>query len=144
MLPTPPSESSLSSTGHATEKIKNERQQAEVCGADDLQYFCLFVTSNAKMFLMVSVQTPRDILRMGFPLSVWCDRLTQGFKAGYKESDTVEAGSCAVSPSQALRSYLEMIQDFSLCHLQQIMKAHFKQKSGTELHQELCLGPRSK
>lgn len=85
MLPTPPSESSLSSTGHATEKIKNERQQAEVCGADDLQYICLFVTSNAKMFLMVSVQTPRDILRMGFPLSVWCDRLTKGLRQATKK-----------------------------------------------------------
>ena len=58
---------------------------------------------------------------------------------GYKESEIVEAVIRAVSPSLKLRSYLEMIQDLPLSRLRQIMKAHFKQKSATELNQELCV-----
>ena len=42
-----------------------------------------------------------------------------------------------VSLSLQLRSYLEMIQDLTLTRLRLIMKGHFKQKSGTELYQEL-------
>jgi len=60
-------------------------------------------------------------------------------KAGYKESEIVEAVIRAVSPSLNLRSYLEMIQDLSLPRLGQIMKSHFKQKSATELYQELSV-----
>ena len=60
-----------------------------------------------------------------------------GIKTGYKENEVIEAVIRAVSPSLKLRSYLEMIQDLLLVQLKQIMKAHFKQKSGTELYQEL-------
>ena len=58
---------------------------------------------------------------------------------GYKETEIVEAAIRAVSPSLKLRSYLEMIQDLSLSRLRQIMKAHFKQKSATDLYQELSV-----
>ena len=61
-------------------------------------------------------------------------QIAAGLKAGYKENDAVIR---AVSPSLQLRSYLEMIQDLTLTRLRLIMKAHFKQKSGTELYQEL-------
>ena len=54
-------------------------------------------------------------------------------------SKVVEAVIRAVSLSLKLRSYLEMIQDLSLSRLRQIMKAHFKQKSATELYQELSV-----
>lgn len=66
-------------------------------------------------------------------------QIESGTKAGYKESEIVEAVIRAVSPSLQLRSYLEMIQDLSLSRLKQIMKAHFKQKSATELYQELSV-----
>ena len=62
-----------------------------------------------------------------------------GIKACYKETEIVEAVIRAVSPSLKLRSYLEMIEDLSLSRLRQIMKAHFKQKSATELYQELSV-----
>ena len=44
-----------------------------------------------------------------------------------------------------LRSYLEMMNDMSLVRLKQILRAHFKEKSGTEMYQELtslCQGPK--
>ncbi|KAL9964944.1 hypothetical protein ACROYT_G028661 [Oculina patagonica] len=66
-------------------------------------------------------------------------KIESGVKAGYKESEIVEAVIRAVSPSLKLRSYLEMIQDLSLSRLRQIMRAHFKQKSATELYQELSV-----
>ena len=64
-------------------------------------------------------------------------QIDAGLKAGYKENEIIDAVIRAVSPSLQLRSYLEMIQDLTLTHLHLIMKAHFKQKSGTELYQEL-------
>ena len=66
-------------------------------------------------------------------------QIESGIKAGYKESEIVEAVIRAVSPSLKLRLYLEMIQDLSLSRLRQIMKAHFKQTSATELYQELSV-----
>ena len=66
-------------------------------------------------------------------------QIESGIKAGYKESEIVEAVIRAVSPSLNLRSYLEMIQDLSLSRLRQIIKSHFKQKSATELYQELSV-----
>ena len=42
----------------------------------------------------------------------------------------------AVSPGFQLRSFLEMMQNLTLTCLSLIMKAHFKQKSGTELYQQ--------
>ena len=69
------------------------------------------------------------ILRMGCHLLVWRDRYDR-----VGETEIVEAVIRAVSPSlRRLRSYLEMIQDLSLSRLRQIMKAHFKRKSATEL-----------
>ena len=64
-------------------------------------------------------------------------QIESGIKAGYKESEIIEAVIRAVSPSLNLRSYLEMIQDLSLSR--SIMKSHFKQKSATELYQELSV-----
>ena len=64
-------------------------------------------------------------------------QIDAGLKAGYKENEIIDTVIQAVSPSLQLRSYLEMIQDLTLTHLRLIMKAHFKQKSGTELYQEL-------
>ena len=65
-------------------------------------------------------------------------QIESGIKAGYKETEIVEAVIRAVSPSLKLRSYLEMIRDLSLSRERQIMKAHFKQKSA-ELYQELSV-----
>ena len=79
------------------------------------------------------------ILRIGCHLLVFARQIESGVKPGNKETEIVEAVIRAVSLSLKLRSYLEMIQDLSLSRLRQIMKAHFKQKSATELYQELSV-----
>ena len=61
-------------------------------------------------------------------------QIETGIKSGYKESVIVEAVIRAVSPNLKLRSYLEMINDMSLVRLKQILRAHFKEKSGTDSH----------
>ena len=66
-------------------------------------------------------------------------QIESGIKAGYKETEIVEAVIRAVSPSLKLRSYLEMIQELSLSRVRQVMKAHFKQKSAAELYEELSV-----
>jgi hypothetical protein len=68
-----------------------------------------------------------------------------GLSNGYKESEVVEAVIRAISPSLKLRSYLEMMPNLSVSKLEQILKSHYKQKSGTELYQELttmCQDPK--
>ena len=75
-------------------------------------------------------------------------QIESGIKAGYKETEIVEAVIRAVGPSLKLRSYLEMIQDLSLSPLRQIMKAHL-QKSYAKVSNEtvsgtICLAPGSK
>ena len=60
-------------------------------------------------------------------------QIDAGLKEGYKENEIIDVVIRAVSPSLQLRSYLEMIQDLTLTCLCLIMKAHFKQKSETEL-----------
>ena len=57
----------------------------------------------------------------------------------------VETGVPAVSVSLKLRSYLEMMDNLSLIRLKQILGAHFKEKTGPELYEELtslCQGPK--
>ncbi len=72
-------------------------------------------------------------------------QIDAGVKSGYQESEIVEAVIRAVSPSLKLRPYLEMMDNLSLVRLKQILRAHFKEKTGTELYQELtslCQGPK--
>ena len=66
-----------------------------------------------------------------------CRKMRTGIKSGYKESVIVEAVIRAVSPNLKLCSYLEMINDMSLVCLKQMLQAHFKETSGTEMYQEL-------
>ena len=80
-----------------------------------------------------------DNFKDGLLFASLVQQIESGIKAGYKESEIVEAVIHAVSPSLNLRSYLEMIQDLSLSRLRQIMKSHFKQKSAKELYQELSV-----
>ena len=68
-----------------------------------------------------------DNFKDGLLFASLVQQIESGIKAGYKESEIVEAVIHAVSPSLNLRSYLEMIQDLSLSRLMQIMKSHFKQ-----------------
>ena len=50
-----------------------------------------------------------------------------------------------ISPNLKLRSYLETMKELTLAKLRQMLRAHYKQKSGTELYQELttmCQSPK--
>ena len=72
-------------------------------------------------------------------------QIDAGVKSGYQKSEIVEAVIRAVSPSLKLRPYLEMMDNLSLGQLKQILRPHFKEKTGTELYQELtllCQGPK--
>ena len=72
-------------------------------------------------------------------------KIDSGVKAGCRESEIVETGVPAVSVSLKLRSYLEMMDNLSLIRLKQILGAHFKEKTGPELYEELtslCQGPK--
>ena len=56
---------------------------------------------------------------------------------GYKEREVIDAIIRAISPLLKLRSYLETMKEVTLSKLRQMLRAHYKQKSGTELFQEL-------
>ena len=56
---------------------------------------------------------------------------------GYKESEICDAVIRAISPSSKLKAYLELMADITLQKLRQIIRVHYKEKSSTELYQEL-------
>ena len=64
-------------------------------------------------------------------------QIDAGLEKGYKEREIIDAVIRAISPSLKLRSYLETMKEVTLPKLRQMLRAHYKQKSGTELFQEL-------
>ena len=64
-------------------------------------------------------------------------QIDAGLEKGYKEREIIAAVIRAISPSLKLRSYLETMKEVTLPKLRQMLRAHYKQKSGTELFQEL-------
>ena len=64
-------------------------------------------------------------------------QINTAIASSYTENEIIESVIRAVSPNSKLRFYLEMQSNLSLGRLKQILRAHFKQKSGTELYQEL-------
>ena len=86
-----------------------------------------------KIFGVIGGGKPKDSLSfVSLPR-----QMAAGSNSGYKENEIVEAVIRAVSPSLKLRSYLEMINDLTIVRLKQILRAHFKEQSGTKLYQEL-------
>ena len=72
-------------------------------------------------------------------------QIDAGLEKGYKEREIIDAVIRAISPSLKLRSYLETMKELTLAKLRQMLRAHYKQKSGTELYQELttmCQSPK--
>ena len=55
----------------------------------------------------------------------------------YNEKDIISAIIRAFTPGLSVRTYLETITDLKLPRLLQILRSHFKEKSATELYQEL-------
>ena len=56
---------------------------------------------------------------------------------GYDEKEITSAILRAFTPGLSVRTYLETVLDLTLPRLLQILRTHFKEKSATELYQEL-------
>ena len=66
-------------------------------------------------------------------------QVESGKSKGYTESELTEAVIRVISPTLKLRSYVETMEGLTLKKLLQILKAHYKQKSATELYHELTI-----
>ena len=72
-------------------------------------------------------------------------QINTGLEQAYKEQEIIDSVIRAISPSLKLRSYLETMKELTLPKLRQMLRAHYKQKSGTELYRELttmCQSPK--
>ena len=52
---------------------------------------------------------------------------------GYPEHDIVMVVVESISPELSIRGYLDALQEVTLSKVKQIMRAHFKEMSSTEL-----------
>ena len=66
-------------------------------------------------------------------------QINTGISKGYKPEEICEGVIRSIQPGSLLRSYLETmsITDLTLPRLRKILRAHYKEKSSTELFQEL-------
>ena len=72
-------------------------------------------------------------------------QIENALEKGYSEKEVVGAIIKAIKPGLQLRSYIETLQDVKLPRLRQILRSHYREKSGTQLYQELapiCQGPK--
>ena len=72
-------------------------------------------------------------------------QLESAVEKGYSEKEVIEAIIKSMKPGLQLRSYIETLRDLTLPRLRQILRSHYKEKSGTQLYQELatmCQGPK--
>ena len=70
-------------------------------------------------------------------------QIDAGLEKGYQELEIIDAVIRAISHSLKLRSYLETMKELTSAKLRQMLRAHYKQKSGTELYQELRKLPKT-
>ena len=64
-------------------------------------------------------------------------QIDSAVEKGYSQSEIVEAIIKAMKPGLQLRSYIETLKGLTLPRLRQILRSHYKEKSGTQLYQEL-------
>ena len=65
-------------------------------------------------------------------------QIDSGIKRGYKETEIVDAVIRAISLHSSLRSYVETLKDLSLPKLRKILRVHYREKSASELYQNLA------
>eukprot|EP00794_Sanderia_malayensis_P011481 gene11481-12678_t len=65
-------------------------------------------------------------------------QIESGLEKGYSEKEITEAIIKSMKPGLQLRSYIETLRDLTLPRLRQILRSHYKEKSGTQLYQELA------
>ena len=61
-----------------------------------------------------------------------------GLKRSYKETEIVDAAIGAISLHNTLRSCVETLKDLSLPKLRKILRVHYREKSASELYQNLA------
>ena len=72
-------------------------------------------------------------------------QIESAIEKGYSEKEVIEAIIKSMKPGLQLRNYIETLRDLTLARLTQILRSHYKEKSGTQLYQELaamCQGPK--
>ena len=65
-------------------------------------------------------------------------QIDSGLKRGYKERDLVDAIIRSISPHSSLRSYIETFPALSLAKLRKILPMHYREKTASELYQQLA------
>ena len=134
-----------------TESYKKKMEQASVKLEDTKPSTPATTASKLKEGKVVSLVDVKTALRRDFKMGVvggeeQKDRLSfislisqidAGMDKGYKEREIIDAVVRANSPSLKLRSYLETMKELTLAKPRQMLRAHYNQKSGTEIYQEL-------
>jgi len=64
-------------------------------------------------------------------------QIDSGLLKGYDDREIIDAVVRAVSSTSKLKAYLEMTSEITLPKLRKILRAHYQEKSGSELYQEL-------
>ena len=66
-------------------------------------------------------------------------QIDSGLKRGYAHSDIIDAIIHSISPHSNLRSYIEMLPDLTLAKLRKILRLHYRERTASELYQELSI-----
>ena len=66
-------------------------------------------------------------------------QIDTGLKRGYAYSDIIDAIIRSISPHSNLRSYIEMLPDLTPANLWKILRLHYREKTASELYQELSV-----
>ena len=66
-------------------------------------------------------------------------QIDSGIKRGYKETGIVDAVIRSIAPHSSLRSYIETLPDLNLGKLRKILRIHFREKTASELYQNLSI-----
>ena len=65
-------------------------------------------------------------------------QIDSGLKRAYQENEIVDAVIRAISPHSSLRSYVETLSDLSLAKLRRILRVHYREKTASEVYQQLA------
>ena len=65
-------------------------------------------------------------------------QIDSGLKRDYQENEIVDAVIRAISPHSSLRSYVETLSDLSLAKLRRILRVHYREKTASEVYQQLA------
>ena len=65
-------------------------------------------------------------------------QIDSGLKRQYRECEIVDAVIRAISLHSSLRSYVETLNDLPLPKLRKILRVHYREKSASELYQQLA------